>query len=429
MAVLFGGLHLSERLVRALAAWKELAVLGLLTITVLRAAIGRGAEVTVAWQDMAVAGLVVLALTFLITEDIWFQAGIPVGAQWYGLRDLVFFTLLYFVGRGTPEIVTEDGLLRAMYLVGLVTSIAAIIERIFVTPDMLVLLGVASYFQGFLGEAAFTAGNDFGLPQAYWSSIGGVAVRRTGSVYLNSQGFAISFLLFMPAATLWTFERVKRHKTAAIAGYALIWIGLLLSLTRMTTVACALQLAAFMLIRRRATWGVVALAIGAVGFVAVSVVFPQLLDFTWQTLTWQSASSTSHLSAWWDGAVAFLERPWGSGLGTTDAAAVRFGLIPLTGDNQYLKYAVELGLVGIVLHIAGFLAISSASWQLYRRGSSPKARSFGAMMLLVTAGILMNAWTAVVFNSMVLAYLYFWLGGAAVTASQRAADHRRASQE
>ncbi len=97
---------------------------------------------------------------------------------------------------------------------------------------------------------------------------------------------------------------------------------------------------------------------------------------------------------------------------------MRFGLRPLTADNQYLKYAVELGLVGLVLHLAIFAAIIGASWQLFRNANST-TRSFGVVLLLATLGILINAWTAVVFNSMVLAYVYFWLAGAAITEKQR----------
>src|SRR4051812_39692692 len=82
MAVLFGFFHFPEGLVRSLAAWKEIAVIVLLLATALRALVGRGADVTVVWQDLVVAGLVCLGLVFVVTEDIWFRANIPAGAQW-----------------------------------------------------------------------------------------------------------------------------------------------------------------------------------------------------------------------------------------------------------------------------------------------------------------------------------------------------------
>jgi hypothetical protein len=187
----------------------------------------------------------------------------------------------------------------------------------------------------------------------------------------------------------------------------------------MTIIACVMQVLVYALMRRKAISAVSALAVSALLVVAVSSVFPQLLGFVWQTLTWQTASSESHLDAWWNGVVVFLQRPWGSGLGTTDASAVRFGLTPLTGDNQFLKYAVELGLPGLLLHLAIFAGIAHAGWRVFRNSESATERSFGAVIVLTTLGILVNAWTATVFNSTILAYLYFWLGGAVVSVSHR----------
>jgi O-antigen ligase len=287
-------------------------------------------------------------------------------------------------------------------------------------------MGAASYFQDFLGGTVFTEGNIYGLPMGYWSVLGGVIVRRVGSVYLSSQGFAIPFLLLMPAATVWVFGRDRKLSIPSIISYALIWVGFLLSLTRMTIVICVLQLMLYAIMNRKAIWAVSGLAIFGAVFLAISAAFPRLLGFVFQTFTWQTESSQSHLRDWWSGAVAFFERPWGSGPGTTDAIPVRFGLKPLTADNQYLKYAVELGLVGLILHLAVFAAILGAAWHLFKNGDRT-TRSFGIVLLLATLGILVNAWTAVVFNSTVLAYIYFWLAGAAITERQRIERGERAA--
>ena len=418
MAVLFGALNLPASTVRLIASWKEVVVVALVALTIARSAVGLGPRARVFWGDIAVLGMFFVAILFILTKTVWFQVKFPLAAELYGVRDAVFFMLLYFVGRSTPEILRDEKLLRTMYRVALVTSVIAILERLFVTPDMLVLMGAASYFQDFLGGTAFTEGNDYGLPMGYWSVVGGVVIRRAGSVYLSSQAFAIPFLLLMPAATLWVFGRDGKRSILSIIGYALIWVGFLLSLTRMTIVICVLQLMVYAVVNRKAIWAVSGLAIFGVVFLSVSAAFPRLLGFAFQTFTWQTESSQSHLRDWWSGAIAFVERPWGSGPGTTDAIPVRFGLTPLTADNQYLKYAVELGLVGLILHIAIFVAIVGAAWHMYGNANRI-ARSYGMLLLLATLGILLNAWTAVVFNSMVLAYIYFWLAGAATTERQR----------
>jgi len=49
-------------------------------------------------------------------------------------------------------------------------------------------------------------------------------------------------------------------------------------------------------------------------------------------------------------------------------------------------------------------------------------------MWLATVGLVLNGITAVVFNSPILAYLFFWLAGSTVTSSQRATAYRREVQ-
>ena len=54
VALLFGGLGLPANTVRLLAAWKEIAVIGLVALVIVRALIGRGPRVSVSWIDIAV---------------------------------------------------------------------------------------------------------------------------------------------------------------------------------------------------------------------------------------------------------------------------------------------------------------------------------------------------------------------------------------
>ena len=184
VAVLFGGLGWSAATVRGFAAWKEVAVIGLVLLVILRAAAGKGPRVAISWIDIAVSALLAIAFGFLIGGKTLLRIELPPGTELYGLRDIAFFLLLYFVGRASPEIVDDPNTLRRLYIILVLTCAIAVVERILVTPDMLVLLGVASYFQDFLNVAAFTVGNEYGLPMNYWTRIGNVEMQRAGSVYL-----------------------------------------------------------------------------------------------------------------------------------------------------------------------------------------------------------------------------------------------------
>jgi hypothetical protein len=419
IALLFGYFGLSADAARTIAAWKELAIVLLVVWVALRALLSQGPRTSITAPDVAITALIAIAVIFALLQNPLFFARIPGGAELYGFRDAVLFMLLYYVGRSTPEVAESDTVLKHAYLIALVVSLIGIVERILITPDALVVLGVASYMNDFLGLAAYTSGNEWGLPENYWSILGGKLVRRSGSVFLHSQGFALPFLFLMPAATAWALNRREKHPWLVRIGYAIIWAGLLLTITRMTTIICMVQVAIFYLIFRRPEWSLGTI-VGAfvLGAIAMAVV-PGLLHFVWETLSWQTASSMSHAKDWQRGVIAFMERPWGNGLGTTDSAPLKFLREPLSGDNMYLTYAVQLGLAGIVAFVAVLVTILANAWRVAWANVPDTQRRVAAVVALTTIGIMINGLTSFVFSSNFLAYVFFWVAGAAVTLAER----------
>lgn len=419
IALLFGVAGLPLLVVRGIAAWKEATVALLVAITLVRTVGGRTPRSPVQATDLTVAALSLLALAYLIGAGAWFAAELPAQAQLYGLRDAVFFTLLYFVGRATPEAAAYPHYLRALFAVGVLTSVLAILERLFVTPQMLVLLGAGRYIQEFLGLAPATAHNEFGLPDNYWTVIGDQVVQRAGSTYLSSQGFAVPFLLILPAATLWLFSGERRRPALAWVGYAVLWTGLLLSVTRMTTVICVLQVLLLTVAWRRWGMAVGSGLAGLIGFALAVLLVPGLATFVWDTLTWQTGSSIGHLEDWSEGVQSLVEHPLGIGLGAGGLTAARFGLPALAADSQYFKYAVELGLPGLVLFIAMLVALGAAGFRALRRTSSEPQRCAGALVVVAVLGLLLNGLTTVPLSNPSLSYVFFWLAGAVATMAGR----------
>lgn len=419
MAVMFGALGLDIDIARRVAAWKEIVLALLLVAVVVRAYLRATPGSPLATPDLLVGGLVATTLAYLVAANPIFGAGLPEASQWLGFRDAAYFLLAYFVGRSAPSLVGADVVMRRLFILILIICIIGILERIFLTPEMLVALGVAAYFQEFLGVAQFTVGNEYGLPLNYWAGIGGVAVRRAGSVFLSGQGFAVPMLLLFPLALVWAFHRTRTTAWQAL-GVFVIGVGLLFTLTRMTILVVFLQIVLFAALRRRPEWALPGFGVGAALFLVLLATFPGFADFAWTTFTFQESSSASHVRDWSRGMVAFVERPWGWGLGTADQTAVRAGLVPITGDNLYLKYSVEMGILGLGLLVASGAAIGTAAYRLFRWGGTPERERLGLIVLLATIGIAMNGVTGSVFNSVPLAWLYFWMAGAAVTWAQRA---------
>lgn len=418
IAVLFGYFGVSAGLARTIAAWKEFAIVGLLLWVMIRSLSGRGRDTPVSGPDFAVTSLIILAVVSMIVADPLFHANIPVGAELYGFRDAVFFMLLYYVGRSMPELAESETIMKSAYFIALIVSVVGILERIFVTPDMLVVLGVASYVNDFLGLSAYTSNNAWGLPANYWTDMGGVLVRRSGSVFLHSQGFALPFLFLIPAASAWALNQSRRHPQLVRFGYALIWGGLLTSITRVTTIICVVQVVVFYLMVRRPEWAFGSIATTLAAVAVTVLVVPGLMHFVWETLSWQTGSSTTHLKDWSEGVLAFVAQPWGHGLGTTDAAPLRFLRLPLTGDNLYLSYGVQLGVAGLLAFVAMLGSFFIISWRASWIAATETQRRFFAVVALTTLGIFLNGVTSMVFSSNVLAYVFFLCAGAAITASQ-----------
>jgi hypothetical protein len=200
----------------------------------------------------------------------------------------------------------------------------------------------------------------------------------------------------------------------ALLGYAVLWTGLLLSVTRMTIVACLLQVVLLQLLARRPGHVAALGVLGVVLFTALLVVVPGLASFVWETLTWQTGSSASHSKDYVKGLVALWSQPLGSGIGTTDQTAMRLGRDPLTADNYYLKYAVELGVPAL---LALLTMLGTVLWTALRAavaGGSASRRAFGAFSAACTVGFLFNGGTAVLTNSPTIAYLFFWIAGSTI---------------
>ncbi|MCR4338352.1 MAG: hypothetical protein NUW01_00540, partial [Gemmatimonadaceae bacterium] len=164
IAILYAVVGVPEDTVRAIAAWKEVVIAVLLAWVAMRALLSRGPRAAIAPTDVALAALFGIAMVSMVIANPIFHANLPPGGMLYGFRDAVYFMGLYWVGRASPEIAESDWVLRHAFLIALVISVIGIVERIFVSPEMLVLLGVASYMNDFLGLSAYTVGNEYGLP-------------------------------------------------------------------------------------------------------------------------------------------------------------------------------------------------------------------------------------------------------------------------
>jgi hypothetical protein len=411
MAVLHGPLEVPPSTVRLVASWKELVLLPLLGLAAWQLA-RRPERFRPLLPDVAVVALSLIVFARTMLDWAWLDFTPWSPASVYGARDLLVPFVLYAVGRMTPELLEHPRLLGRLTTVALVVACIGFVERL-LPIEALVLAGIPAYFRDFLNLESMTDPAFFGLPHSYFTDLGSVAFRRAGSVFLSGQSFAIALMLLLPALQLKAMAATGGGRPARWTAFALGWVALLLTVTRMTIVACAVQAVLLLVLTRRtlAVGGLVALGTGIAGMAVLGS--SAVRDFVWRTVAFQTQSSASHVADWSDGVVALWEHPVGAGLGTTDLTAARLGREPLTADNLLFKYAVELGWPGLVALVAFFVGVVACTWQVAQRREGP-VRQGAQLALAVTVGIIVNGATGVVTNLTFLAYLWSWITGAAI---------------
>src|SRR4051812_5723923 len=123
IAFFFGVLRTGMRATMIMASWKEGVAVILVAIVAMRAMMARGPRVAIAATDVAITGLIALALLFAIVENPIFDAEIPANVQVFGLRSSVFFMVLYYVGRGVPELGERATYIKHLFRVAVVVAL------------------------------------------------------------------------------------------------------------------------------------------------------------------------------------------------------------------------------------------------------------------------------------------------------------------
>jgi hypothetical protein len=416
IALLYGPIGLSAGLVRAIAGWKELILLILLATTLWR--IGRERWLSaLTLPDVAAGALVLWIVTRGVVDYAHPNGGPPAVIFGYGARDLAQPLLLYAIGRATPGVATDPALLGRLTTIAVLATIVGIIELL-LPIEVLVAAGIPRYFTEFLGVPGITDPYRYNLPNSYFTDLGATSVRRAGSVFLNGQGLAAALLLLIPAAQVRAMFATSARSVLTWGVVGLLWIGLLLSVTRMTTAAVAVESVLLLLLAGR---------VGAVGAIAAAfttltatlvIASRDVRFFLWRTLTFETQSSRSHLADWQDGLEAMWEHPLGAGLATADITAERFGRTPLAADNLYFKYGVELGIPGLLLFVVFLIGVLAAAVQWSRRrAGDERAQQAGLYAAAITVGVIVNGATAVVTNVPFVTYIWGWIAGAVVAAA------------
>jgi len=260
------------------------------------------------------------------------------------------------------------------------------------------LIGV--HLHSFLGYSEYNLvmndidpqGN-FGLN---WSFEGQGALPRFASFFADPLEFSASLILFF-AISIWFFlhSKLREIKFLSLFLALIIVFSFFLSFSRASMFSAILMLVFGLYLSRNYTIIFSSLFTVTAGFVYVYFFSNEDLRFFIQdTITFQNTSSLGHLVEWIEGLISIYENPFGVGLAMSGNASGVDQSIKIGGENQFLIYGVQMGIISLVLYLVILIKAIYNSAKLYIKSNNINYKSVGFITSLTKFGLLIPLFTA-----------------------------------
>ena len=305
-------------------------------------------------------------------------------------KNIFLIGILYFFGRNS-DFKIENWNLVLKILIGL--SLLA-----FLISFLESLIGV--HLHSFLGYSEYNLvmndidpqGN-FGLN---WSFEGQGALPRFASFFADPLEFSASLILFF-AISIWFFlhSKLREIKFLSLFLALIIVFSFFLSFSRASMFSAILMLVFGLYLSRNYTIIFSSLFTVTAGFVYVYFFSNEDLRFFIQdTITFQNTSSLGHLVEWIEGLISIYENPFGIGLAMSGNASGVDQSIKIGGENQFLIYGVQMGIISLVLYLVILIKAIYNSAKLYIKSNNINYKSVGFITSLTKFGLLIPLFTA-----------------------------------
>ena len=136
--------------------------------------------------------------------------------------------------------------------------------------------------------------------------------------------------------------------------------------------------------------------------------------FVEDTITFQNPSSVGHLVDWLQGVESMATNPLGLGLATSGNAGGVEGDLKVGGENQYIIYGVQLGVLGMLLYILVMAYAITYSVKAFKRAASAKEKVVPLVAATTKFGLLLPLFTSNVEIYLFVSLISWWLVGQSV---------------
>ena len=322
-------------------------------------------------------------------------------------KNIFLIGILYFFGRNTDFNFRNWNLVIKL-LIGLTlfSFVVVLIETV-----------VGIHLHSFLGYSNYNLvvndidpqGN-FGLN---WSFESQGAKPRYASFFADPLEFSASLLLFFSLA-LWLFihSKYKQNKLLFITLISIIIFSFLFAFSRASMFSGILVLIFGLFLSKN--YKIIFSIFFIVSFGLTYLYFfsdEELRFFIQDTLTFQNTSSLGHLVEWIEGIISINENPFGVGLAMSGNASGVDQSIKIGGENQFLIYGVQMGIISLILYILILIKAIYNSARLYIKSVDYDLKSIAFITSLTKFGLLIPLFTANAELYLFVAFFSWYLVG------------------
>jgi O-Antigen ligase len=407
-----------------IAAWKEI----LLAVCVARIALSAVQDRRPPFRPglvdalaLAFAGLVLL---YAVLPQSALDGRADASAVLHALRHDLVPVVAFFVGRSLGVTLSQLRSL-AWTILGAAAAVAGfgLVEEYSVSVEWWHRSGAVGYFRDQLGFEYHGPG---GMPENFAFNASDGLFRRLISTFVGPLAAAYAFVVALLLAP---------RRWSALPLAALVFAGLLFTISRSAVVGLAGGLAVLALARRQ--WWPVAAAAVVVGvgiafgaafthvaprthFLAADIAYQEEFakthpGATRKVFSVNEPSLESHLTNLRDGLETVGRHAQGYGLGNAGATAARFDVPLQAGESNYTEIGVETGVLGILVFVAWSLALLVALVGNAWRAPSTGERAAAAGVAAALAAVLLIAIQTDAYGVPWLGYCLWWLAGALVS--------------
>ncbi|MFC4871110.1 O-antigen ligase domain-containing protein [Negadavirga shengliensis] len=330
------------------------------------------------------------------------------------LKNTLLIGAFYFLGRNT---VFDAGQIKRVFSIIMGIAIAACCLNIFEKT-------VGVHFQNMTGYALFNyaingvepSGN-YGLSWTFETQTTGM---RLASFFSDPLELASSCLLAFSTGLIW-YLSTKREEGGF---YMLVMVAAVGSLFFSASRAAfgAFFLMVFFIAVVFRLYRLLLLGLGLLATFVIYVVYFASDDFyyfVYDTITFQNASSVGHVIEWLLALDTMLANPEGIGLAMSGNTGSVEDEVRVGGENQFLIYGVQLGVMGMLLYITILFLGIFKSMKVFRASEDVNLARMAFVTGATKFGLLLPLFTA---NAELYAYVSlttWWMMGYTMTGYNR----------